>query len=176
MEDEDEGYELKGDQIEMRLSQKGLGKVPIEFLNAKDGEPEPLRDRLVQRIGEYRQHYCEQISRTSEAVDRLEENRGEEQTRLVFEEVNKHIGTWIEKNLELDLADLQIKTPLISAIDGTRSASTVRAAIRRYGDWYNLDYYHHLAVRARRIGLYPTSGRRSRTSRRLSPTLLTMPI
>lgn len=153
VEDEIEGYDLKRDQIEMRLGQKGLGRVPVEFLNARDEEPEPLRDRLVKRIGEYRQHYCEQISLTSDAVDRLEENRGEEQIRLVFEEVNRHVGTWIEKNRELELADLQIKTPLISAIDATRYASTVRAAVRRYGDWYNLDYYHHLAVGARRIAV-----------------------
>jgi hypothetical protein len=49
--------------------------------------------------------------------------------------------------------DENVQQPLVSAIDNTRYASTVRAAVRRAGDWYNLDYYHHLAFGVRKLGV-----------------------
>lgn len=159
VEDEVEGCELKGDQIQLRLDQKGLPHFSVEFFNAKEDDVEGLRERLIKKISEYREHYAQQISRISGSVDHLIDNRENEQVRLVFEHVSSDLTTWIDNNRVFDATDEGVQEPLISAIDGTRYASTVRAAVRRSGDWYNLDYFHHLAFGVRRLAVSQIGGK-----------------
>jgi hypothetical protein len=86
-------------------------------------------------------------------VQRLDENRSVEEVRLVFEHVMKDLNSWIKNNREIDLSDEGVEQPLVDAIGATRFASTVRAAVRRTGDWYNLDFYHHLGFGVRKLGV-----------------------
>lgn len=153
VEDDIEGYDLKRDQVLIRLNQKGLGDLSVEFFNAKSEPAEGLRDRLMARVATLREAYASELGKLESAVERLIENRANDEVKLIFEEVNKHLHTWINNNRTLPLSDEGVQRPLISAIDATRYASTVRAAIRRYGDWYNLDYYHHLAHGVRRLAV-----------------------
>lgn len=159
VEDDREGYDLKRDQIEMPLKQKGFNGLTVEFFNAKADSPETVRDGLVSKIVQYRMTYCQQISQVSEAVDHLIENREDEQMRLVFEEVGRRLNTWIDKHRELDWDDLEVHQPLVAAIDNTRYAATIRAAVRRRGEWDNLDYFHQLAVGTRRIAVAQIGGK-----------------
>lgn len=153
VEDDNEGYDLKRDQIHLRLNQKGLSDITVEFFNARDEAPQALRDRLVSKIVDHRRYYGEQIHRLSEAVDQLIENQESEGIRLAFEHVSKDLSTWIENHRSLGAARDGVQEALIDAIDGTRYASTVRAAVRRYGDWDNLDYYHHLSYGVRTLAV-----------------------
>jgi transcriptional regulator with XRE-family HTH domain len=159
VEDDREGYDLKRDQIEMPLKQKGFNGLTVEFFNAKADSPETVRDALVSKIMQYRMAYCQQISQVSEAVDHLIENREDEQMRLVFEEVGRRLNTWIDKNRELEWDELEVHQPLVAAINNTRYAATIRAAVRRRGEWDNLDYFHQLAVGTRRIAVAQIGGR-----------------
>ena len=145
VEDDVEGYELKRDQIQLRLSQCGFSDFSVEFYNAREEEPDQIRKRLVEKIMANRQHYAAQISRLIETIERLEQNRENEQTRLVFEHVMRDLRSWLKNNENLEIGEQSVQGPLISAISGTPYASRIRAAVTRYGDWYNLDYYHHLA-------------------------------
>lgn len=153
VEDEIEGYELKGDQVKLRLTQKGLSDLGIEFFNARDESAEPLRDRLVAKIMQQRQSYAAQLSQLSHAVERLIENRKNEEVKAVFEHVSSDLSSWIDNNRNLVMSEDGVQEPLISAIDATRYASTVRAAVSRSGDWPNLDYYHHLAFGVRKLAV-----------------------
>lgn len=153
VEDDSEGYDLKRDKIELRLNQQGFSGVEVEFFNAREEAPIALRDRLVSKIVEYRNQFCAQVEHMSNSVDRLIENREDEAIRLAFEEVARHLETWIEKHRTLDLSEDGVQDSLVTAIDGTRYASTVRAAVRRNGDWANLDYYHHLGFGVRRLAV-----------------------
>jgi transcriptional regulator with XRE-family HTH domain len=159
VEDEQEGYELKKDQIDLRLNGLGVSGASVLFFNAKENAPEPVRDALVGKIVAYRQHYCDQITRLVAAVDHLIKNQENETTRLVFEQVSQRLATWIDKHHEIEWQDVPIQTPLVKAIGDTRYASTVRAAVRRYGAWPNLDYYHHLAFGTRRIAVRLIGGK-----------------
>ena len=159
VEDDLEGYDLKRDQIEMPLKQKGLNALSVEFFNAKADSLETVRDRLVDKIVQYRADYSKQISRVSEAVESLIENREDEQIRLVFEEIGRRLNTWIDKNRQIEWADLDVQEPLITAISNMRYANTIKASVRRHGDWSNLDYYHHLAFGTRRIAVTQISGK-----------------
>lgn len=153
VENEQEGYELKKDQIDLRLSGLGVNGVSAFFFNAKENAPEPIRDALVGKIVEYRKHYCDQITRLVAAVDHLIRNQENETIKLVFEQVSQRLATWIDKSREIAWQDVPIQMPLVKAIGDTRYASTVRAAVRRYGSWSNLDYYHHLSFGTRRIAV-----------------------
>lgn len=159
VEDALEGYDLKREQIQMCLSQKGLADLTIEFFNSRDESPAKVRDGLVAKIVEQRKSYAAQLEQLAFAVDRLIENRQNEQVRLVFEHVSSDLGSWVDRNRTLSVNDDGVQEPLISQIDSTRYASTVRAAVRRYGDWYNLDYYHHLAFGVRLIAVNYIGGK-----------------
>jgi len=145
IEDEEEGYELKADQVKLRLTPSGLGNIDVKFFNSREEPSEPLRNWLVQKIEQKRQSYATQIAKLDHAVESLIENRKNEQVRLVFEHVNSDLTSWIENNRTLAFTDERVEKPLIKAIDGTQYAATIRAAVSRYGNWHNLDYYNQLA-------------------------------
>ncbi len=159
VEDGTEGCELKADQIRLRLSPKGLDDIGIEFFNAGEDQAEPIRDRIVKKIVKQRQSYSSQLNELSQMVENLIKNRKDEEVQLVFDEVSKHLISWVDNNRDMELSDDEVQRPLVSAIDGTRYASTVRAAVRRYGDWCNLDYYHHLAFGVRKLAVSQIGGK-----------------
>lgn len=159
VEDEREGCDEKRGQIEMRLKHLGLNDLPIKFFNAKDNAPDSARDEFISQIVQYRNGYCDQISKVAKAVDRLIENLEEEQVQFVFEEVSRRLITWIDKNREIKLSEMGVEQQLVTAIYNTRYASTVRASVRRHGDWPNLDYFHQLAVGARRVAVNLIGGK-----------------
>ena len=153
VEDEQEGYEIKKDQIDLRLNGLGLKDLSIFFFNAKENASELIRNDLLAKIKEYRQQYCNQIAKLNTVVDYLFNNKENETIRLIFEQVRQRLATWIDKNREIEIRELPIYASLVKAIGDTRYASTVRASVRRYGHWENLDYYHHLAFGTRRIAV-----------------------
>ena len=158
VEDEVEGYELKGDQVKLRLTQKGLSDLGIEFFNARDEAAEQLRNKLVAKIMQQRQSYAAQLSQVSHAVERLIENRKNEEVKAVFEHVSTDLSSWIDQHRSLAASDEGMQEPLINAINATRYASRVRAAVRRNGDWPDLDYYHHLAFGVRKFAVEQIGG------------------
>jgi len=159
VEDETEGYELKKDQIDLRLSSLGVSGLPVHFFNAKENDPEPVRNALVEQIVAYRSRYCGQIEELSRTVDHLIKYQEDVTSRLVFEQVSQRLATWINKHREIDWHDMPVQTPLVKAIGGTRYAATVRASVRRQGQWPNLDYYHHLAHGTRRVAVKVIGGK-----------------
>lgn len=151
VEDDIDGYELKKDQIDLRLVGLDFHGLPTLFYNAKAEPPGEIREALVRKIKEYRKLYCNEIQKLSEAVDTLIQNLESETLHLVFEQVEKRLSIWLDANRTIQWPNEHVKDSLISAIDHTRYASTIRASVRRWGDWPNLDYYHHLGFGARRI-------------------------
>jgi hypothetical protein len=159
VEDDEEGYDLKRDQIHLRLNAQGVSEIAVEFFNAREEGPAKIRERIIEKISEYRLHYASQIPRIAAAVSRLAENRQSDTVRLVFERVLSDLNTWVQNHEEIELSEDHVQQPLVSAIDNTRYASTVRAAVRRAGDWYNLDYYHHLSFGVRKLAVEQIGGK-----------------
>jgi hypothetical protein len=153
VESKEEGYDLKRDAVNLSLGQMGLGEMTVLFFNAKEDLPEAIRDALIAKLTELRRIYSVRIVQLTQAVELVIENQENEEVRLVFDEVNRHLSNWIEQRRGLEWDGQPIQEPLITAINNTRYAATVRAAVRRHGDWSNLDYYHHLGFGARRIAV-----------------------
>ena len=60
--------------------------------------------------------------------------------------------TWLRTNKELATDAWKVHDDLLNAMRGAH-ASTVRASVRREGEWPNLDYSHHLGFGARKIAV-----------------------
>jgi len=151
VEVEEEGYELKADQVTLRLTPGGLGGIDVKFFNAREEDSAILRNWIVEKLFRKRLFYSEQLNEIDRAVELLVENRKNEQVRLVFEHVNSDLTSWIENNRTLTFEENGVEKPLIKAIDGTRHAATIRATVSRYGNWHNLDYYNQLAHGVRTV-------------------------
>lgn len=151
VETDEEGYELKSDVVNLSLAQMGFGQITTLFFNSKQDAPAPIVSAILEQVKTLRRIYSARITQMVQAVDLVIENYEKEEVRAVFEEVGRRLTTWLESHRELGWDGLAVQEPLITAIDNTRYAATVRAAVRRKGDWSNLDYYHHLGFGARRI-------------------------
>ena len=55
---------------------------------------------------------------------------------------------WLDNNRDVGDLATRLENSLIDAINRAY-ASSVRASVRRQGDWYNLNYSHHLGYGAR---------------------------
>jgi hypothetical protein len=150
VEDEQEGYDLKRYDVNMRLSQLGLQTMSVEFFNALQDDVTPLRSVVIDQLYGIRGAWARQIDDLSKNVDDLIANRDKEQTAIIFRQVLSQLKTWISKNRNIEDIAEQIQQQLVSAIQRSHWRS-VQASVRRKGNWYNLDYYHELGFGARII-------------------------
>ena len=153
VEDEQEGYELKKDQIDLRLNGMNLDNLPVVFFNAREDDAVAARDQIIEKIVQYRHLHATQITQVSKAVDHLIHNLANEEIRLVFEEVGRHLSTWIDRNRKIEWEDIQVQESLLAAIGNMRHVGKIRASVNRQGSYPDLDYYHQLGYGARRIAV-----------------------
>ena len=144
----EEGYELKGDAVRLSLTQMGFGQITSLFFNSMQDPPTSIVEAILEQVKGLRRIYSARITQMVQAVDLVIENHEKEEVKAVFEEVGRRLTTWLEHHRELGWDGPAVQEPLITAIDNTRYAATVRASVRRKGDWSNLDYYHHLGFGA----------------------------
>jgi transcriptional regulator with XRE-family HTH domain len=152
VEDEQEGYELKKDQIDLRLNGMHLDNLPVVFFNAGEDDTEAAGDQIIEKIVQYRWLRANQITDVSKAVDHLIHNLANEEIRLVFEQVGSHLSTWIDRNRKIELEDIRIQESLLAAI-GNIEPSKVWASVNRRGSYPDLDYYYQLGRGARLIAV-----------------------
>ena len=144
----EEGYELKGDQAQMILDTRGLHTAGLEFFNVREDDVENLNSFLFRLVRDLRRVHVgrlgEVISETNTLIDNFEKEQESETLRVAARQLN----IWIEHNGQVSLAEVAVQESLLQAI-GNAHASSVRASVRREGDWYNLDYSHQLGFGAR---------------------------
>jgi hypothetical protein len=134
-----EGYELKGEQIAMALDPLGLGQCAIGFFNALEDEPNQLQTFLTKRLLEI----------TSDARALLM-NHEQEQVQEVIRHATTMLRTWTKQNAAMPRLSAHLQESLLSEL-AKAYASTIRASVRREGEWPNLSYPHHLGYGARRV-------------------------
>jgi transcriptional regulator with XRE-family HTH domain len=150
VENDQEGYDLKRADVEMRLTQLGLQSISIEFFNARNDAPTLLRTVLLSRVREVRATWGRRASALEMTVEDLILNHKKKQTEAVFKEVMHRLNTWLSKNREVGNIAEQAQQELVKAIHQAHWRS-VWASVRRRGDWDNLSYYHQLGYGARTI-------------------------
>lgn len=150
VETAEEGYELKGEQIAMALEPLGLRNLPAEFYNAFQDEPARLRGFLAERIGRVRDTFRVRLTEIIADARSLLANHEKAQAQEVLRAAANMLGSWASQNAPVPKLEGHVHDSLMQQI-AQAYASTVRASVRREGEWQNLSYSHHLGYGARRL-------------------------
>lgn len=145
----DDGYDLKGDQVEMRLEAL-VPDVRVEFFNALEDEPERLSVFLLELINGLRKRHCENLKKAIEGANDLVQNSEKAQVQEIQQQAAKRLIVWLENNQQIGSFSKHLQDSLLSAISRAHSSS-LRASVRRQGEWDNLDYSHQLGYGARAV-------------------------
>ena len=147
----DAGYELKREQVEMRLQQLGLATTLVAFFNVREESSSSLQDFILGRIAVLRDSYRSRLDEIITGAHAVVANYQKAQVHEVQREAVRHLRVWLTANQELPQTADKFHEPLMAALQQAHP-STVRATIRRQGEWPNLEYAHQLGYGARRTG------------------------
>jgi transcriptional regulator with XRE-family HTH domain len=148
----EEGYDLKAEFVSMALEPLGLQNIKIGFFNAFGDEPARMRDLILECLGKIRQSFRTRIQEAITSSRSLLLNHEKEQVQEVLRSAARMMTTWIEQNSTVPALSGHVQDSLMWQIQ-TAYAATVRATVRREGEWRNLSYGHHLGYGARRLAV-----------------------
>ncbi|WP_316166755.1 MULTISPECIES: helix-turn-helix transcriptional regulator [unclassified Bradyrhizobium] len=146
-----EGYDLKGDEVRLKLHALGLDHLPIAFFNSATDEPENLRAFIAARIEAIRESHRATLREIVAGAKDLLANYEKEQAAETMRAAGRRLSIWLRDNTDLPRSSSRrVHDSLMST---TRAAhwKTIYATISRRGGWPNLDYAHQLSHGARRI-------------------------
>ena len=139
-----EGYELKGDQAEFHLQSRKLPYAGITFFNVREDDPQDLIDFLMNQVERIRQGHRTRLKEVISGATQLMENVDDAKVQ----EAAHRMMVWLDNNRDVGDLGTRLENSLIAAINRAY-ASSVRASVRRQGDWYNLNYSYHMGYGAR---------------------------
>jgi hypothetical protein len=149
--DSDEGREIRREQVATTLSNVKTGALQIEFLNVRnDLDRENVRRALLDSVAKIRANQEQLVRNLISTVDALIANKANEQAKAVFAAAIRPLRVWFAKNQSVPQGGGKPDTALLEEMDGLRYASSLRASVNRYGNWYNFDYWHCLGFGGRR--------------------------
>lgn len=145
-----EGYELKEEQIALALAPLGRKDIAIGFYDAFTDEPGRLRAFLLERIAAMRGAFRRDVEDLAGNARTLLRNHAEVQVQEVQRAVSKLLAAWLAKHKQPPVPAGHVHDSLMAEM-GRVYASSLRASVRRDGEWINLSYSHHLGYGARRV-------------------------
>lgn len=146
-----EGYEIKAEEIQLKLHPMGLGNLPTAFFNAAEDPPETLRAFILERVNSVRSHHCATLNEIVDGANSLLINYEKEQAREIMETAARRLTIWLDNNADGPVAATsRVHDSLVDAT-GSAHPRTIAASVARRGDWPNLSYAHQLSHGARRI-------------------------
>ena len=145
-----EGYDLKRAQIELKLSTAELPFTRIAFFNAMDAEEDvrQFNNFLLELVSGLRKMHRERLEDVILGATELVENYENEQARAVQRQASRRLTVWLENNRQVGQFSESLHASLFQSIR-LAYASSLRASVRRKGNWPNLDYEHQLGYGAR---------------------------
>lgn len=148
--DDEEGYDIKREQVEAELGRLRLAGVPVVFFNAMSDCPSTARREVIKAIERIRERKAERIKQLADAVGRLKANREKEEVKTVLTAAMRRVAIWLKSCADLgDISD-RLHISLVSAIRSVHARS-VWASTRRRGNWRSLDYYYQIGRGARAV-------------------------
>lgn len=146
-----EGYDLKAEEVQLKLHPLGLSNLPVRFFNAAEDAPDDLRSFILSRIEAVQEWQRKALREIIAGANALLENYEKAQAREVMMAAAQSLITWLDNNAEITAAPKKrVHESLLLAVQSAHPR-TVYAAVDRDGDWYKLNYAHQLSHGARRI-------------------------
>lgn len=147
----EEGYAIKGDEVQLKLQPLGLADLPQVFFNAAEDDPAVLKNFISDRIDAVRESHRSHLREIIDGANGLLANYTKEQSRETMRQAAKRLGIWLGREATLSvLPSRHVHDSLINTTAGAYAA-TVRATVVREGSWQKLDYAHQLSHGARRV-------------------------
>lgn len=146
---DEEGYDLKLDEVQYALRHLGAEGLPVLFFNAASDDPAGLSEKLLGLVQRMRGQHVKRVHSVTAAVDRLVEDYELQSAEITRRSVIQELSNFIRKNEELPAALNPAYRFLLDEMRRTHPR-TVWATTRRQGAWYNLDIYAHLGDGAAR--------------------------
>lgn len=137
---DEDGYEMKSDQVEMLLDRIGTKNIAKLFFNSVSDNPEGLNKFIIDQLENIRIKRISRINEICSAVDYLSENQEEEHGRISRDKVSKRLKIFLKQNSSLPNHDWKIYKYLIEEVE-TTNARSLWASMLREGSWYNLDVH-----------------------------------
>lgn len=139
-----EGYELKADQAEFHMQSRKLPHAGITFFNVREDDPRNLVEFLMDQVGSIRTRQRSRLEEVISGAIELVENMDEAKVQ----EAAHRMAVWLNNNRDFGLLATPLENSLVAAISRA-NPSSVRASVRRQGDWRNLNYSYQLGYGAR---------------------------
>lgn len=152
VENAEEGYDLKGEQVALALQPLGLQALAVGFYNAHEDPMGRARDFLLERLAASREAFRARIREAAIGAKALLANHGKERVQAVQRDAGETLQTWTSMHSAMPPAKGHVQESLMAQIQ-VAYASTVRATVRREGDWPQLSYSHHIGYGARRLAV-----------------------
>jgi len=152
VETTEEGYELKAAQVALALEPLGLQNLAVGFYNANEDPSSRAQEFLVDRLSRVRDAFRTRVRQAISGGHALLANHGEERVRAVQRDAADSLLTWAKLNATPLTVQAHVQESLLAQIQ-VAYASTVRAAVRRDGEWTQLSYSHHIGHGSRRIAV-----------------------
>ncbi len=133
VETEEEGCELKGDEVRLRLPSLRLTDDNMIFFNAAEQAPSVLRAFLRARIAAVRGEHREALLQIVADANALLTNYEKEQTEEAMRIAAQALQTWLVKSSKLDEAPSgHVHDSLVEATS-VAHPGTIRASVLRDG-------------------------------------------
>lgn len=151
-ESDQDGYELKAEQVASALTPFGMQNLPIEFFNSFSDDSERLRAFIVDRVEGTRETFRAKLHAVVDSARELLANVEHEQVLEIQRDASRHIATWLKNHVEPPKVAGHVHDTLMAQIRSAHG-STINATVRREGEWYLLSYSHQLGFGARRVAV-----------------------
>ena len=146
-ETEEDGYDLKHDQVKEQLQRIGVSGMPLYFFNAISDEPIPVTRAIIEQIKKLRLAQENRISEIANKIDYLIENQKAVHVLAAQRTVFNSLQRFVDQHQDLLSSRRPVYVYALSAVEKAH-ARTVWATTRRSGIWGNLDIYYYLGYGA----------------------------
>ncbi len=147
----EEGYEVKGEEVQLKLQPIGFDRLPVLFFNAAEDAPEQLQNFIRARITAVQEWERNGLREIIAGAKSMLENYEKDQAREAMAAAARRLTIWLNHNEAIPAQTKRhVQDSLLAAVRAAHPR-TIYAAIVRDGDWWNLNYAHQLSHGARRI-------------------------